>query len=187
MRSSAPPCDGIHWYSVNLEAVDADAARHIYSDIYTDGSANPNLVHLLDMVGNMPLAITLMTKVGKLTGLSAEQLVGQYEKLGTAMLGQGSDAAHSMDICISLSICSPSMKGHPEAFNLVATFACWHHVRHASELVGTDCVESDGGARSPTRDIASRKAWHYLLCSPGHQTVYPRLFTLPRQSAHLDD
>lgn len=123
MRSSAPPCPGINWHSVDLRAVDLDAARQIYSDIYPAGSSDPDLQALLEAVGSMPLAITLMAKIAKVTGLSAEKLVQKYQKLGTRMLGQGSDAEHSMDVCISLSVDSPPMQRHPEASELLATLA----------------------------------------------------------------
>ncbi|KAF8074041.1 hypothetical protein FPV67DRAFT_783699 [Lyophyllum atratum] len=123
MRSAIPPCDDIQWHVVNLPAVDSDAARRIYSNIYANGRDDVNLPELLELVGHMPLAITLMAKVGKLTGLSAEDLVKEYNENGTAMLEQGSDKEHSMDICIGLSVYGPSMERHPKAFNLLATLA----------------------------------------------------------------
>ncbi|KAF8074059.1 hypothetical protein FPV67DRAFT_784802 [Lyophyllum atratum] len=123
MRSAIPPCDDIQWHVVNLPAVDSDAARRIYSNIYAKGKDDVNLPQLLDLVGHMPLAITLLAKVGKLTGLSAEDLLKQYNRVGTAMLGQGSDAEHSMDICIGLSVYGPAMKQHAEAVDLLATLA----------------------------------------------------------------
>ncbi|KAF5378118.1 hypothetical protein D9615_007542 [Tricholomella constricta] len=123
MRSSNAPCNDIQWYSVDLRAIDEDAARRIYTDINTEGSNDPKLPNLLKVVGNMPLAVTLMATVGKVTGLGAEELVKEYKRTGTAMLGQGSDAEHSMDICISLSVDNPAMKKHPEAYELLATLA----------------------------------------------------------------
>ncbi|KAF8074034.1 hypothetical protein FPV67DRAFT_1666763 [Lyophyllum atratum] len=123
MRSATPPCDDIQWHVVNLPAVDSDAARRIYTNIYAKGHDDAKLPELLELVGHMPLAITLMAKVGKLTGLSAEDLVKEYNENGTAMLEQGSDKEHSMDICIGLSVYGPSMGRHPEAFNLLATLA----------------------------------------------------------------
>lgn len=123
MRSSSPPCDGIQWHSIDLRAVDADSARQIYSEIYPKGSSDPDLPKLLDIVGYMPLAVTLMAKVAKITRLSAQELVGEYNQLGTALLGQGSDAEHSMDVCIGLSVDSPPMRKHPEALLILAAIA----------------------------------------------------------------
>ncbi|KAG6810358.1 hypothetical protein H0H92_012194 [Tricholoma furcatifolium] len=119
MRSSMPPCDDIPWHSVNLRAVDADAARSIYTSRHAHGAADPDLPHLLDMIGNMPLAIILMAKVGKMTRLSAVKLIEEYKRSGTSIMGRGSDAKSSMDLCIGLSVNSPRMKAHPEAFQLL--------------------------------------------------------------------
>ncbi|KAF8076896.1 hypothetical protein FPV67DRAFT_1574370 [Lyophyllum atratum] len=123
MRSSAPPCKGIRWHAVDLKAVDAEAARQIYSEIYPAGGTDPQLPQLLQLVGYLPLAITLIASFGHFTSLGAEDLMKQYNVTGTAMLGQGSDAENSMDICISLSVDSPPMKRHPEAFELLAILA----------------------------------------------------------------
>ncbi|KAF8063534.1 hypothetical protein FPV67DRAFT_251307 [Lyophyllum atratum] len=123
MRASTPPCDDIHWHSVGLGGVDSDAARNIYSDVYSASSADPDVPALLEIVGHMPLAITLMANIGKLLGLSAKKLLEEYDRRGTAMLGHGSDPEHSMDICISLSVDSPAMKQHSEAFPLLATLS----------------------------------------------------------------
>ncbi|KAF5378128.1 hypothetical protein D9615_007576 [Tricholomella constricta] len=123
MRAALPPCEGLPWYHMDLAAVDARSAHRIYSAIYPGGGTDPGLPGLLAMVGQMPLAITLMAKVGKLTGLTAEKLVREYKRVGTAMLGRGSDAEHSMDVCIGLSVESAPMKQHPEAMELLAAVA----------------------------------------------------------------
>ncbi|KAG6811253.1 hypothetical protein H0H92_008371 [Tricholoma furcatifolium] len=119
MRSSMPPCDDIPWHSVNLHAVDADAARSIYTSRHARGAADPNLPHLMEVIGNMPLAIILMAKVAKMTGLLAGKLIEEYKRSGTSIMGRGSDAKSSMDVCIGLSVNSPRMQAHPEAFNLL--------------------------------------------------------------------
>ncbi|KAF9026438.1 hypothetical protein BDP27DRAFT_1351116 [Rhodocollybia butyracea] len=94
MRSSQPPGDGIHWESVHLEAVDKDASILIYAEIDPSGSQSSELPLLLDEVGHMPLAITLMAKLGKNLGTTPAELLEQYKVDGTA----------SMDICIGLSV-----------------------------------------------------------------------------------
>ncbi|KAF8069974.1 hypothetical protein FPV67DRAFT_995238 [Lyophyllum atratum] len=123
MRSSIPPCTGIRWSAFDLEAVDEDSSRQIYSDIYTEGSDDSKVPELLQLVGHMPLAITLMATIGTMTGLKADDLINDYKRSGTAMLEQGSDSKLSMDICISLSVDSPSMRRHPEAYQLLTTLA----------------------------------------------------------------
>ncbi|KAG5653951.1 hypothetical protein H0H81_009067 [Sphagnurus paluster] len=129
MRSSSPPSEGhIAWYPLDLRAVDRDAALQIYLDTYGEANGSlrddPDLARLLEMIGYMPLAITLMAKAAKLTGLSAEKLIEKYEERGTAMLGaSGTDAKHNMDSCISLSVDSAPMKRVPEAFRLLGALA----------------------------------------------------------------
>ncbi|KAG6808377.1 hypothetical protein H0H92_004332, partial [Tricholoma furcatifolium] len=119
MRSSMPPCDDLPWHSVNLRAVDADAARSIYTSRHARGATDPDLPHLMEVIGNMPLAIILTAKVAKMTGLSAVKLIEEYKRSGTSIMGRGSDAKSSMDVCIGLSVNSPRMKAHPEAFHLL--------------------------------------------------------------------
>jgi len=125
MRSSIPPCNGIRWHQFDLKAVDQDAAHRIYSDIYTEGGDDPKLPELLEVVGHMPLAVTLMATIGKTNELGVDELMKEYQRTGTAMLeqGSGSDAKHSLDVCISLSVENPSMKKHPEAYELLAILA----------------------------------------------------------------
>ena len=71
----------------------------------------------------MPLAITLMAKLAKATGLRADKLIENYQRKGTGMLGHGVDASHSLEICISLSVESPPRKKNPEAYKLLASLA----------------------------------------------------------------
>ncbi|KAG6905760.1 hypothetical protein DXG01_000860, partial [Tephrocybe rancida] len=119
MRSSTPPCANLPWVSINLQAVDAAAAREIYVKYQQNSHDDPALPRLLALIGHMPLAIKLLARLSTVTGLSAEQLIEEYNKEGTQMLGQGLDAKTSMDICMSLSVYSSRMKAHPGAFTLL--------------------------------------------------------------------
>ncbi|KAG6910157.1 hypothetical protein DXG01_012916 [Tephrocybe rancida] len=119
MRSSTPPCTDLPWVHVNLRAVDAAAALEIYVEYQQNSRDDPALPRLLALIGHMPLAIKLLARLSSVTGLSAEQLIEEYNKEGTQMLGQGLDAETSMDICLSLSVYSSRMKAHPNAFTLL--------------------------------------------------------------------
>ncbi|KAG6913346.1 hypothetical protein DXG01_007536 [Tephrocybe rancida] len=123
IRSSSPPCEELPWHHVNLRAVDATAARNIYLSWHPKGNEDPELPGLLELIGHMPLAVTLMAKFAASTGLSAEDITEKYKILGTAVMGHGSDAKTSMDICIGLSVNSPRMAAHPEAFELLCAIA----------------------------------------------------------------
>ncbi|KAG6906031.1 hypothetical protein DXG01_016208 [Tephrocybe rancida] len=119
MRSSTPPCADLPWVPINLQAVDAAAARDIYVEYQQNSRDDPALPRLLALIGHMPLAIKLLARLSTVTGLSAEQLIEGYNKEGTRMLGQGPDAENNIDICMSLSVYSSRMKAHPNAFTLL--------------------------------------------------------------------
>ncbi|KAG6829799.1 hypothetical protein H0H87_010140 [Tephrocybe sp. NHM501043] len=124
MRSSFQPCGDISWHRVDLRAVDAVAARQIFCSWHPEGREDPDVPRLLESIGHMPLAVTLMAKFAGLTGLSADKLLEEYNSgMGTAMMGQGLDAKSSMDVCIGLSVYSPLMKAHLEAFDLLCTIS----------------------------------------------------------------
>ena len=123
MRGSIAPCNGDGWQSFQIEEVDEEAALQIYLDICPAGKDDPKLSVLLQTLGYMPLAITLMASLAKLFDWSAGKLIEKYERIGTGLVGQGEDAGHSLNVCISLSVDSPPMKKHPEAYNLLATLA----------------------------------------------------------------
>ncbi|KAG6871582.1 hypothetical protein C0995_002881 [Termitomyces sp. Mi166 len=122
-RSSPPPCDDLPWYPKDLHGVDENAAQEIYTAHHPESCYDPDLSHLLKLLGYMPLAITLMAKVAKMIHLFAAQLVDEYKTSGTSILGQGLDAQSSMDVSIGLSVYSLPMKAHPEAFKLLCTFS----------------------------------------------------------------
>ncbi|KAG6871380.1 hypothetical protein C0995_005294 [Termitomyces sp. Mi166 len=121
--SSPPPCDDLPWYPKDLHGVDENAAQEIYTAHHPESCYDPDLSHLLKLLGYMPLAITLMAKVAKMIHLFAAQLVDEYKTSGTSILGQGLDAQSSMNVSIGLSVYSLLMKAHPEVFKLLCTFS----------------------------------------------------------------
>jgi tetratricopeptide (TPR) repeat protein len=123
MRAFITPCNGDQWQSFPIEEVNEEAARQIYLDICPAGKGDTRLSVLLQSLGHMPLAITLMANLAKSFGWDAGELLEQYKRIGTSMIGQGRDANHSLDVCISLSVDSTPMKTHPEAYRLLATLA----------------------------------------------------------------
>ncbi|KAF9062395.1 hypothetical protein BDP27DRAFT_1451765 [Rhodocollybia butyracea] len=123
MRSFQPPGDSIHWESVHLEAVDKEFSIRIYAEIDPTGSQRPELPLLLDEVGHMPLAITLLAKLGRKLESSPAELLEQYQQGGTALLNLGGSAERNMDICIGLSVQSLPMMDSPSAAKLLAVLA----------------------------------------------------------------
>ncbi|KAF9059220.1 hypothetical protein BDP27DRAFT_1453431 [Rhodocollybia butyracea] len=123
MRSSQPPGDSINWKSVHLGAVDKEASIHIYTEINPAGSEGPELPLLLAEVGHMPLAITLLAKLGQQMEYSPAELLELYKDAGTALLNLGRESQRSMDICIDLSIKSQLMIDSPGAAKLLGILA----------------------------------------------------------------
>ena len=123
MRASIAPCNGDGWQSFQIEQVDEKAARQIYLDICPAGKNDPKLSVLLHTLGHMPLAITLMANLAKSFDWDASKLIEKYERIGTGMVGQGEDANHSLNMCISLSVHSTPMEKRPEAYKLLSTLA----------------------------------------------------------------
>ncbi|KAG6810590.1 hypothetical protein H0H92_011202 [Tricholoma furcatifolium] len=124
MRSSTVPCGDLPWHQVNLGAVDVAASHKIYASWYPEArDKEADLNCLLNAIGHMPLAIKLMAKFAQLGCLSAEAALEEYKKVGTSIMEDGSDSESNMDICIGLSVHSPRMKAHPEAFHLLCVLA----------------------------------------------------------------
>ncbi|KAG6905359.1 hypothetical protein DXG01_003236, partial [Tephrocybe rancida] len=122
-QSSLLPCEDLPWHCVDLRSVDATAACDIYISWHPKGNEDSEIPGLLKLIGHMPLAVTLMAKFAASTGLSAKDIAEKYKALGTAVMGYGLDAKTSMDICIGLSVNSPRMAAHPEAFELLCAIA----------------------------------------------------------------
>ncbi|KAF9065348.1 hypothetical protein BDP27DRAFT_1366476 [Rhodocollybia butyracea] len=123
MRSFGPPGDGVQWKSLQLEAVEEEASVRIYAEIDSAGSKGPGLSSLLDKIGHMPLAVTLMAKLGQKMGYSPAELLELYKDAGTALLNLGEESQRSMDICIDLSVKSQPMIDSPSAAKLLAILA----------------------------------------------------------------
>ncbi|KAF9070489.1 hypothetical protein BDP27DRAFT_1263642 [Rhodocollybia butyracea] len=123
MRSSQPPGDSIHWESVHLDAIEKEASLCIYAEIDPAGSQGHELALLLDEVGHMPLAITLLAKLGQQMEYSPAELLELYKDAGTALMNLGQESQRSMDICIDLSIKSQLMIDSPGANKLLAVLA----------------------------------------------------------------
>ncbi|KAF9056740.1 hypothetical protein BDP27DRAFT_1433616 [Rhodocollybia butyracea] len=123
MRSSEPP-GIIPWETVHLKAVGEEASIRIYAEIDPLGSQSSELTLLLDRLGHIPLAITLMAKFGKNTGSSPAKLLEQYEQGGTASSDLGESAGQSMDVCIGLLVESLTSKDSDDsAAKLLAVLA----------------------------------------------------------------
>ncbi|KAJ7596150.1 hypothetical protein C8J56DRAFT_1160383 [Mycena floridula] len=121
MRGKIPPCEEIDWKEMRIAPLDPEASFQLYTAIDTKAQDDEKLSELLEMLGHMPLAVKLMARQGRTTGSTVEELIGSYQKTGTAMLGpnQDADAQNSVSISISLSLDSVLIQREDNAYELL--------------------------------------------------------------------
>ena len=99
MRSEFPPID--EWIYVPLSHVEPQDSRQIYTAIDPNAGNDPKLDKLLQELGHLPYAVTLMATLGKRSLSSPERLLERWNETGTDML---SKAQGGMDHSIELSL-----------------------------------------------------------------------------------
>ena len=99
MRSEFPPID--EWIYVPLSHVEPQDSRQIYTAIDLNAGNDPKLDKLLQELGHLPYAVTLMATLGKRSLSSPEKLLERWNETGTDML---SKAQGGMDHSIELSL-----------------------------------------------------------------------------------
>ncbi|KAJ7596212.1 hypothetical protein C8J56DRAFT_819685 [Mycena floridula] len=121
MRATVAPCEEIPWTEMRIKPLEVESSHRLYTEIDTKARDDQKLSELLEMLGNMPLAVKLMARQGKSTGCTVKELTESYLKIGTAMLGpsEGSDPQNSVSISISMSLDSPQIKLEPNAVVLL--------------------------------------------------------------------
>ncbi|KAJ7575242.1 hypothetical protein C8J56DRAFT_1172325 [Mycena floridula] len=126
IRAAVPPGDGINWTHKHIAEVDDQAGKEIYWRILGEEmrteSEQDDVAKLLDAVGFMPLAITLMARAAKKKHQGAKQLLAEY--MSGAPLGPGGkDSQHNMDLCINISIDRLPFDHKDASLKLLAMFA----------------------------------------------------------------
>ncbi|PPQ92009.1 hypothetical protein CVT25_004866 [Psilocybe cyanescens] len=88
MTSSFPPDSPIQWKQHKLPALDVSAARQVFVGIYPEAASakSTEVDELMNAVGHIPLAITLMAANGKQSQISAKGLVEEWKTAGTEMI-----------------------------------------------------------------------------------------------------
>ncbi|KAJ7485491.1 hypothetical protein FB451DRAFT_58282 [Mycena latifolia] len=115
MTSSFPPSKDINWQNKVLPPLDPAAARDAFKSVY-QGTVDEKLDELLDAIGHVPLAITLMAANATDSQASPEDLLGEWERAGTVTIS-------IMDRTISLSVNREIMKSNPAASTLLAVLS----------------------------------------------------------------
>jgi len=124
MRGSRPPTNDVTWYSENIPPTNKDAARRICLEVNSNWTADdPHLDKLLDALGCMPFAVTLMAHLGNETLSLPKELLAEWQKTGTSMLSPPGTPENNMDRSICLSVDSNLVKNDPNALYLLATLS----------------------------------------------------------------
>ncbi|KAJ6457595.1 hypothetical protein C8R45DRAFT_1110367 [Mycena sanguinolenta] len=125
MTSGVTP-EGIRWEHVPLPALDPAAARDVFKDTYSEAAGGLKLAadeeqldDVLESIGHIPLAITLMATCGGHLGASPDDLLVDWRTAGTEMLSTGGKGKLSMDDTIGLSM-ERGVSSDPNALRLLA-------------------------------------------------------------------
>jgi len=120
MRGTNPPCDdAIEWQSKNIEPAGREACLRIYHDHNPSlKDSDADIGRLVDVLGYMPFAVTLMAKLAREGKSTAKELLDAWQESGPDILSDRPE--QSMNRSISLSVESDLVKGNPNAITLLA-------------------------------------------------------------------
>ncbi|KAJ7291963.1 P-loop containing nucleoside triphosphate hydrolase protein, partial [Mycena rebaudengoi] len=90
-----------------LEPLSDVAAWQTFMDVADDGHDNASIKELLELTGNLPLAVSLIASVASSEGCA--QALSRWKYESTRMLSEGYDQRSSLDISIMLSYTSSRM------------------------------------------------------------------------------
>ncbi|KAJ6603597.1 hypothetical protein DFH09DRAFT_1354722 [Mycena vulgaris] len=96
-----------HPFLTPLQPLASSAALKTFIEIADDGHEESVVKQLLELTGNLPLAISLIAHVGAHEG--CEMTLARWKAESTRVLSDGYDKKSSLDISIMLSLSSPRM------------------------------------------------------------------------------
>ncbi|KAG9000264.1 hypothetical protein FRB94_005579 [Tulasnella sp. JGI-2019a] len=118
-----PILDNSRHQLLPLAVLPAIASRDLYVEIDPKADGDPALETLLSELDHMPLAVTLMAKVGS-EGETPTELLKEWRTRGADMMHEeGGDRRTSVNLPIQLSLHSHLMKNNPEALQLLRALA----------------------------------------------------------------
>ncbi|KAF8722322.1 hypothetical protein AX14_009900 [Amanita brunnescens Koide BX004] len=118
LRANTCSSDAIDWTLFPLQGVDRDNARALFTRLSPAARDHPALDPLLDALGCMPYAVTLLAKQSAKSGLLPDVLLEEWQKLGPDSLS--GELKNRMNASIELSVESRSMSEDPNAQTLLA-------------------------------------------------------------------
>ncbi|KAG8999290.1 hypothetical protein FRB94_006275 [Tulasnella sp. JGI-2019a] len=126
MCGTLPGVGRIKWTKPELPllaVLPAKAARDLYVEIDPKADDDTALGTLLSELDHMPLAVTLMAKVGS-EGETPTELLRKWRLQGTDMIHEeGGDRRTSINLSVRLSLQSHLMKNNPDALRLLSVLA----------------------------------------------------------------
>ncbi|KAF8512528.1 hypothetical protein BU17DRAFT_54012 [Hysterangium stoloniferum] len=179
MRATFPPRSDIVWQQKSLSPIDSAASRRIFIQINEVSASDPNIDCLLDALGHMPFAVTLMATLAKQSGANAQQLLHDWRRDGTNMISHTSSNEENMNCSISLSVGSRLMERNPEALDLFATLSMLP--------AGTTFQKLDHWIPTLTSKVASIATLRNvaLIMDTYDRTIHKRLFVLPVVQSYM--
>ncbi|KIM49724.1 hypothetical protein M413DRAFT_21884 [Hebeloma cylindrosporum] len=107
MRSEFPPLD--EWICEPLSHVEPQDSRQIYTAIDPRAGNDPKLDELLQELGHLPYAVTLMATLGKRSLSNPSRLLERWNETGTDMLSKGQGGMdHSIELSLQFVAGSPN-------------------------------------------------------------------------------
>ncbi len=125
LRGTLPAPHRLKWTRPvlpDLDPLPSDAARQLWLQIHPEASADPSLDTLLETIGGMPLAVTLLAKRSSESFEPASELIRLWKDERIDFI-EGQDHQSSVSISIKLSLDSPRIKASPHATVLLRVFA----------------------------------------------------------------
>ncbi|TFK32924.1 P-loop containing nucleoside triphosphate hydrolase protein [Crucibulum laeve] len=104
-----------------LQPLTDDVAEEIFRDIADIDHDDPDLMELLMLTDNLPLAVTLMAHLAE--SETCTNILSRWKQENTSLLSDGVDKISSLEKSISMSISSPRMKNTPDALELLSLLA----------------------------------------------------------------
>jgi len=123
MRGSYSPTIDVDWHLEIVPPTDKNACRCICQRINPRWDSDPDIDDLVDAVGCMPFAVTLMASRGRKSRWSAGALLDEWRQRGTDMWSPGGSLESGMNKSIILSVDSDFVQSDPDALYLLATLS----------------------------------------------------------------
>ncbi|KZT37306.1 TPR-like protein [Sistotremastrum suecicum HHB10207 ss-3] len=120
MRGAERP-SGIAWsrpFLPPLTTLDSESARRTFVAISDVSAEDPDLPELLEVLENVPLAVTLMANLAQ--EQTCRELLQKWKHEKTSMLTRGWDSrTSSVDVSIQVSLSSDRLRSNPSSFSVL--------------------------------------------------------------------